>query len=52
MKRLFVPAFSVLIPASCGGGGSATFSSNNGRLVVVITDAPAEDFSQVDVRIF
>ncbi len=50
MKKLFVLAFSALIMASCGGG-SATFSSNNGTLVVVITDAPAEDFLQINVTI-
>jgi Domain of unknown function (DUF4382) len=49
-KKLFIPLFLPMILASCGGG-SATFSSGNGTIVVVITDAPAEDFSQINVTI-
>lgn len=49
-QKIIIPVLLALVLVSCGGG-TATVSVNQGTLVVVITDAPTEDFSQINVTV-
>jgi hypothetical protein len=51
MKRILFLGLLVLALTSCGGSGNATIAVNSGTLRVVITDAPAVDFAQINVTI-
>lgn len=51
MKKLFVPVFLLMVLASCGGGGTVTVASGNGKLVVVVRDSPTDSFSHINVTI-